>query len=610
MLPRLSGCSLGRCADEQAAKAVPSPYFQTVLKENIPRLLLAFILVLIAACVALWWGNTRRLARANERVRHTELIEQRLEALHGALTELESGARGYALTGEQAFRAEEMTGERKAQERLADLQLLTADNPQQQTDLDELIKAVDAKLAFNRDLLQARDRDGVGGAAGVAATKRGVALMSSVGDLLARMRVEEERLLALRNTEADHARRQTLTLGVGIMILLAVALVCLVFLVLGDRRTRRTAAEAIRRSEERMRLLLGAVRDYAILELDPAGTIQTAAGAAARLFGRDPTGLHLRSLYPAEAVAAKMPEHELELAAREGRYEDEGPRLRRDGTHFWAAVVSTAIRDEAGELRGFAKVVRDITDQKEIDDALRETARQLAVSNRELQDFAMVASHDLQEPLRKVQMFGDKLKRKYSAALSDEGGDWLTRMMNAAARGQSLIQGLLAFSRVTTKAQPPVPVDLAETAREVTSDLEARIADAGGQVEIGELPVIEADPLQMRQLLQNMIGNALKFRRPGEPPVVRLGARSLGHNGFEIEVSDNGIGFEQKYVDRIFKLFQRLHERGVYEGSGMGLAICRKIVERHGGTITARSAPGLGTTFLIDLPAHQPAIAH
>jgi len=215
MLQRLSGCSSARCADEQAAKAVPSPYFQTVLKENIPRLLLAFILVLIAACVALWWGNTRRLARANERVRHTELIEQRLEALHGALTELESGARGYALTGEQAFRAEEMTGERKAQERLADLQLLTADNPQQQTDLDELIKAVDAKLAFNRDLLQARDRDGVGGAAGVAATKRGVALMSSVGDLLARMRVEEERLLALRNTEADHARRQTLTLGVN-----------------------------------------------------------------------------------------------------------------------------------------------------------------------------------------------------------------------------------------------------------------------------------------------------------------------------------------------------------------------------------------------------------
>jgi PAS domain S-box-containing protein len=610
MPPRRSACSSGPCTDGQAAKAVPSPCLRTVPKENIPRILLALILVLIAACVALWWGNTLRLARATNWVWHTESVEQRLEALKGALTELESGARGYALSGDQAFRAEEMAGERKTQERLADLRLLTADNARQQTDLDELGKAIDAKLAFGRELLQARDSDGVNGAATVAATKRGIALMSPVSDLLARMRAEEERLLALRNTEAARARNQTLALGIGMMILLAVALACLFLLVLGGRRARRVAAETIRRSEERMRLLLGSVRDYAILELDPAGTIQTATGAAARLFGRDPSGQHLRSLYPAEAVAAGLPERELEMAAREGRYEDEGPRLRRDGTHFWADVVSTAIRDENGALRGFAKVVRDITEQKEINDALRETARQLEISNRELQDFAMVASHDLQEPLRKVQMFGDKLKRRYAVALTDEGLDWLTRMMNAASRGQSLIQGLLAFSRVTTKAQPPVPVDLEETAREVASDLEARIADAGGLVEIGKLPVIEADPLQMRQLLQNLIGNALKFRQPGQPPVVRLGARSLGDNGFEIEVSDNGIGFEQKYVDRIFKLFQRLHERGVYEGSGMGLAICRKIVERHGGTITAKSSPGLGTTFLIDLPAHQPAIAH
>jgi PAS domain S-box-containing protein len=589
---------------------VPSPCLRTVPKENVPRILLAFILALIAACVALWWGNTHRLGRATDWVRHTESVEQRLETLKGVLTELESGARGYALSGEQAFRAEEMAGERKVQERLADLRLLTADNARQQADLDELSKAVDAKLAFSRELLQARDRDGVNGAAVVVATKRGIALMGPVNDLLARMHAEEERLLALRNSEAVRARNQTLALGIGMMILLAVALACLFVLVITDRRARRVAAETIRSSEERMRLLLGSVRDYAILDLDPQGIVRTATGAATRLFGRDPTGQHIRSLYPAEAVAAGLPERELEMAARDGRYEDEGPRLRRDGTHFWADVVSTAIRAANGELRGFAKVVRDITDQKEINDALRETARQLEVSNRELQDFAMVASHDLQEPLRKVQMFGDKLKRRYSAALSDEGLDWLTRMMNAAARGQSLIQGLLAFSRVTTKAQPPVPVDLEVTAREVTSDLEARIVDAGGLVEIGKLPVIEADPLQMRQLLQNLIGNALKFRQPGQPPVVRLGARSLGRNGFEIEVSDNGIGFEQKYVDRIFKLFQRLHERGVYEGSGMGLAICRKIVERHGGTITARSAPGLGTTFLIDLPAHQPAIAH
>ncbi|HEX4383611.1 MAG TPA: CHASE3 domain-containing protein [Myxococcales bacterium] len=581
-----------------------------MLKENVPRLLLGLILVLIAGCVALWWGNTHRLASASAWVRHTQEVEQRLESLNGALTALESGARGYALSGEHAFRDDELHGEQQAQERLADLRLMTADNQSQQSSLDELTRAVDAKLEFSRQMLAERDRDGVGGAASVVATRRGLALMGPIAGLLAKMRGEEERLLAARTSEVEQARRQTLLLGSGMMALLLTALVCLGFLIRADRRARRRANEATRQSEERMRLLLGAVRDYAILDLDPEGVIQTSTGAAVRIFGRDPTGDHIRSLYPQASVRAGLPARELEKATLEGRFEDEGPRLRNDGTTFWADVVTTAIRDRNGQLRGFAKVIRDVTEQKEIDDALRETTRQLEVSNRELQDFAMVASHDLQEPLRKVQMFGDKLKRRYSAALSEEGLDWLTRMMNAAMRGQSLIQGLLAFSRVTTKAQPPVPVDLYETAREVASDLEARIADAGGQVEIGQLPTIEADPLQMRQLLQNLIGNALKFRKPGQPPIVRLEARELRRDCYEIEVTDNGIGFEQKYVDRIFKLFQRLHERGVYEGSGMGLAICRKIVERHGGTITARSAPGAGTTFLIDLPAQQPAAAH
>jgi PAS domain S-box-containing protein len=581
-----------------------------VLKENVPRLLLGCILVLIAGCVGLWWSNTHRLARAADWVRHTQEVEQRLESLNGALIALESGARGYALSGEPAFRGDELRGEQQAQERLADLRLMTADNKNQQTSLDELTRAVDAKLSFSRDMLAERDRDGVGGAAAVVATRRGLALMGPVANLLTKMRAEEERLLSGRTSELEQARRQTLLLGSGMMALLLTALVCLGFLIRADRRARRLSAEATRRSEERMRLLLGAVRDYAILDLNPDGVIQTAAGAASRIFGRDPAGDHIRSLYPLASVQAGLPERELEKATQEGRFEDEGPRLRNDGTTFWADVVTTAIRDQHGELRGFAKVLRDVSDRKEIDDALREATRQLEASNRELQDFAMVASHDLQEPLRKVQMFGDKLKRKYSAALSEEGLDWLTRMMNAAMRGQSLIQGLLAFSRVTTKAQPPVPVDLYETAREVASDLEARIADAGGQVEIGQLPTIEADPLQMRQLLQNLIGNALKFRKPGQPPVVRLEARKLDLGGYEIGVTDNGIGFEQKYVDRIFKLFQRLHERGVYEGSGMGLAICRKIVERHGGTITARSSPGAGTTFIIDLPAQQPAAAH
>jgi len=207
-------------------------------------------------------------------------------------------------------------------------------------------------------------------------------------------------------------------------------------------------------------------------------------------------------------------------------------------------------------------------------------------------------------------MFGDRLKQQFAEPLGPTGQDYINRMQSAASRGQTLIEGLLAYSRVTTKAQLPVLVDLRAIAIEVTADLEARIAQVGGTIEIGSLPAIEADPLQMRQLIQNLLGNALKFRRPEVAPAVRILATPLetqdARAGWQIAVTDNGIGFDEKYLDRIFKLFQRLHERGTYEGTGMGLAISRKIVERHHGTITARSTPGQGTTMLVTLPLHQP----
>jgi light-regulated signal transduction histidine kinase (bacteriophytochrome) len=244
---------------------------------------------------------------------------------------------------------------------------------------------------------------------------------------------------------------------------------------------------------------------------------------------------------------------------------------------------------------------------------LRRRTADLDASNRELQDFATVASHDLQEPLRKIEAFGGRLKTKYDEVLDEPGRDYLARMLAATVRMRRLINDLLSFSRVTTKARPFVTVDLAEVAREVVCDLEGRMYETGGRVEVGALPTIEAEPLQMRQLLQNLIGNGLKFHREGEPPVVRIEGRLLdpsdppaggpppGPRHCEIEVQDNGIGFEEVYRERIFELFQRLHGRDEYEGTGMGLAICRKIATRHGGTIRAHGVPGHGATFVVTL---------
>jgi signal transduction histidine kinase len=235
---------------------------------------------------------------------------------------------------------------------------------------------------------------------------------------------------------------------------------------------------------------------------------------------------------------------------------------------------------------------------------LERRAVELRRSNEELERFASIASHDLQEPLRKVQTFAEQLERREGDRLSDKGRDYLERMGSAARRMQALIDDLLAFSRISTGSVETQEVDLGELAREVVADLDAVIAETGATVELGSLPTVSADPLQMRQLLQNLVSNALKFRRQGVDPIVRIEGRVRGDTA-ELTVSDNGIGFDQRYAGRIFRVFERLHGQSAYTGTGIGLALCRRIAERHRGTISAESTPGEGSTFTVTLP-HGP----
>ena len=268
----------------------------------------------------------------------------------------------------------------------------------------------------------------------------------------------------------------------------------------------------------------------------------------------------------------------------------------------WETELLQQLADQVGVALRQAKLLEKETQQRQ----------ELARSNQELQQFAFIASHDLQEPLRKIKTFGSRLKVTCNDALTPQGKDYLERMQNAASRMQTLIEDLLTLSRVTSRGEPFVPVNLTQIAQEVISDLEIRIQQTGGIVEVEDLPTIVADPLQMRQLLQNLIGNALKFHRPETPPIVKIYSQDaqfqsnqfLGSEYCQLVVEDNGIGFEQKYLERIFNVFQRLHGRSQYEGTGIGLAICKKIVERHCGTITASSQPGQGSDFIITLPIH------
>lgn len=381
------------------------------------------------------------------------------------------------------------------------------------------------------------------------------------------------------------------------------------------RRTQEIelAEKALRASEARFRELAELLPET-VFEIDVQGRFTFVNRSGFETSGYTPEdivgGLNALTLFVPEDRERVEENIRKKLTGQEPGY-TEYTALRKDGSTFPVLVRSSPIvRDgNPAGLRGF---VIDITERKRSEEELARRAEELARSNAELVQFANVASHDLQEPLRKVQAFGDRLKTGYGDALGDQGRDYIERMQNAARRMQTLLADLLTYSRVSTRAQPFTRVDLRATVRSALSDFAAGIAETNGHVEVGDLPAIDADPVQMRQLMRNLIDNALRYHRDDVAPYVKITGRLVGDGEAphsepvcEIVVEDNGIGFEQHYAERIFGMFQRLHGRDRYEGNGVGLAVCRRIVERHRGTITASSAPKRGSTFTVTLPARR-----
>ncbi len=302
-------------------------------------------------------------------------------------------------------------------------------------------------------------------------------------------------------------------------------------------------------------------------------------------------------------------------------------RLRRaDGAYRWHLARATAVRNEGGAIVSWLGAITDIHEQKQkqvrLDEVVRQRTQQLEASvqelrrsNENLQQFAYVASHDLQEPLRKIQSFGDMLKKRYETQLGD-GADYLNRMQSAAKRMSVLIEDLLTFSRITTRQEAANDVPLDQVLNSVLINLELRIKESRAVIEAQSLPVVQGDTSQLTQMFQNLLSNAIKFQKPDSNPViriitekvdaadisdhVRLGREAAAYH--RIDITDNGIGFEVKYLDRIFEVFQRLHGKSEYTGTGIGLAICQKVAINHGGAITASSQLGAGATFSVYLP--------
>jgi PAS domain S-box-containing protein len=401
------------------------------------------------------------------------------------------------------------------------------------------------------------------------------------------------------------------------------------YTVIRDITERKRAEEAVRQNEAMLKTVLDQLPSGVTVRDANSGAIVLSNAKAQEIVGTLAGNFEQFSGYRAFHLdgcpyqTEEWPLHRC-MATGEVIEAEEMEYERPDGTRISVTISAAPVRDSEGQIALIAGSFNDITARKQMEKELRKSRDELELrvrertaelktymakleqSNQALQDFAYIAAHDMNEPLRKVISFGNVLRQKCGDSLEQSGNDYLNRMLNATERMQSLLKGLLEYSRVTTKVDPFVDVELAKIVGEVLSDLEIRVKRTGAEIRVLELPVVKADPTQMRQLLQNLIENALKFHKDGEKPVVEVRS-SFADGRLQIMVDDNGIGFEEQYLERIFAPFQRLHgKNSQYEGMGMGLAISKKIVERHGGSITARSTPGQGATFIITLPLNQP----
>lgn len=386
--------------------------------------------------------------------------------------------------------------------------------------------------------------------------------------------------------------------------------------------------EILQQSEERYHSMVEEIQDYAIIYLTKEGIVENWNKGAEKIKGykaEEIIGKSFENFYTEEDRTSNLPKYLLKQTTKYGRYGQEGWRVRKDGTPFWANVAITAIHNEAGDIIGFSKVTHDLTAKKEAEDKLKLNAaeleqknQELEKMNKELQSFAYISSHDLQEPLRKIQTFSNLIIDKEFENLSENGKDKFKRMQNAAQRMQTLINDLLAYSRTSNQDIVLTKTNLNDIIEDVIEDLKEEIQLKSVILEAEKIHCdVEVIPFQFHQLMYNLVSNSLKFSRPDLTPKIIIKCEinqggkmkndtlDVNRDYCHITFSDNGIGFDQQYSEKIFEVFQRLHGKETYEGTGIGLAIVKKIIDNHKGVITAKGEIGKGATFDIYIPVES-----
>ncbi len=370
-----------------------------------------------------------------------------------------------------------------------------------------------------------------------------------------------------------------------------------------DVTEQKRATDALKQSEEMFRLIVSNIKDYAIVVLDPGGQVISWNGGAQRIKGytkEEILGQHFSLFYPAEELAAGKPDIELQSAREKGRFEDESLRVRKDGSRFWANVVVTPLTDDTGQLRGFVKITRDITERKRAEQEILRRSAELETANKELETFSYSVSHDLRAPLRGIEGFSQALQEDYERQLDNTARDYLRRIRAATHRMGELIDDLLNLARVTRAEIHRESIDLSRLANEVVQELRANEPQRAVVLKIAEGLATNGDTRLVRVALQNLIGNAWKFTSKRDRAEIEFGEKTTNGDRAYF-VRDNGAGFDPSYASRLFGPFQRLHAAAEFPGTGIGLATVQRIVHRHGGAVWAEGFVNRGATIYFTL---------
>jgi PAS domain S-box-containing protein len=587
------------------------------------KVLLGFgsLLLMFGVIALISWRSTVIFIRNAESVAHAHEVLEIQEQAKRHLMEMESARRGYLVSGDARFLREFDETRARLRKNFASLKAATTESPGQTMRLDRLYSLLKRSVESQTAEIETRREHGPEAALELFKKHVGEDDTDSVKRELDDFEAEQRRMLAERGAATNSVAQATLLALTAGTVLTFAALVVGASMILRDIAARRRAEESLAAEHNLLSSIMDTMPNHVFLK-DAKGRFILNNAAHRRYLGlSDQESIEGRTVfdYFPESLAEKIVEDDRFVIETGQPLLNREQLITRADREDWLETSKVPLRDTDGRIVGLVGISSDISERKATEEQLVRFAAQLERSNAELANFASVASHDLQEPLRKIQAFGDRLKAKCSDSLGEQGLDYLARMQNAAQRMQVLIQDLLKLSRVTSRAQPFQPCDLNQILSEVLTDLEVAIETQQARVEAGLLPTIDADPLQLRQLFQNLISNALKFHQPGAPPWVEIFARVFEPTDVfvgggkptermcEITIRDHGIGFEQKFADQIFVVFQRLHSRAEYEGTGIGLAVCRKITDRHGGNIVAYSTPGQGASFIVTLPVKQPS---